>query len=167
MEIRTDNLDGREIAAFLDEHLTEMRAVSPPESKHALDLDGLKAPGITFWSVYHDERLVGCGALKDVDSEWGEIKAMRVRASARGTGVGSYILRHIIGVAEKRGYSALRLETGSMDYFLPARNLYLKFGFTYCEPFGDYEEDPNSVFMELAYGQFGSRLDAVAQLTPP
>lgn len=149
MEIEIDDLNGPEIEQFLKEHIADMQSVSPPESKHALDLDGLKVPEITFWSVYSDKRLIGCGALKELDKNCGEIKSMRVSANARAIGVGSKVLRHIIGVAEYRGYRLLKLETGSMEYFQPARNLYLKFGFRYCKPFGVYKEDPNSVFMEL------------------
>lgn len=149
MEIKIDHLDGLQIKEFLEEHIKDMRSVSPPESTHTLDLEGLKVPEITFWSAYDGDILVGCGALKEIDIRCGEIKSMRVSASARTKGIGSKILNHIINVAKARGYHSLKLETGSMDYFLPARNLYLKHGFNYCNPFGAYKLDPNSVFMEL------------------
>lgn len=149
MDIRTDNLEGEEIALFLTEHMQDMRATSPPESTHALDLEGLKAPGVSFWSVHDEGKLVGCGALKELDPHTGEIKSMRVRESARGKGVGRQMLAHIIKEARQRGYTSLKLETGSMAFFEPARQLYLRHGFVYCEPFGSYRHDPNSVFMAL------------------
>ena len=149
MEIVIDRLDGPEIAAFLQAHLDDMRAVSPPESKHALDLDGLKAPTITFWSAYDEQTLVGCGAIKELGPDGGEIKSMRVHGAARGRGVGSAILRHLITIARGRGYRYLKLETGSMAFFTPAHALYRKHGFVDCEPFGDYRSDPNSLFMAL------------------
>ena len=149
MEIVIDRLDGPEIAAFLQAHLDDMRAVSPPESKHALDLEGLKAPAITFWSAYDDQTLVGCGAIKELTPDGGEIKSMRVHGAARGRGVGSAILQHLITIARGRGYRTLKLETGAMAFFTPAHALYRKHGFVDCEPFGEYKPDPNSLFMEL------------------
>lgn len=149
MDIKLDTLEGDEIAEFLEQHIEDMKAVSPPESKHALDLQGLRAPEIAFWTVYSGGQLVGCGALKEIDPIHGEVKSMRVRASARGYGIGSKLLNHIVEEARSRCYHALKLETGSMPFFEPARNLYLKHGFSYCGPFGLYTEDPNSVFMVL------------------
>ncbi|MAM86210.1 MAG: GNAT family N-acetyltransferase [unclassified Hahellaceae] len=149
MEIQLDNLQGRAIAEFLQQHIEDMKATSPPESKHALDIEGLRAPEISFWTVYSGAELVACGALKEIDPFHGEVKSMRVHASARGTSIGSKLLRHLVEVAKNRRYRALMLETGSMAFFQPARNLYLKHGFAYCGPFGPYEEDPNSVFMVL------------------
>lgn len=149
VDIRLDNLNGEEIAEFLQQHIADMKAVSPPESKHALDIEGLRGSDITFWTVYEDNRLVGCGALKEIDSCQGEVKSMRVRASSRGAGIGSELVNHIVEVARKRRYHTLKLETGSMTFFEPARNLYLKHGFSYCGPFGDYTQDPHSVFMVL------------------
>lgn len=149
MDIAIDNLDGPDIAAFLASHLKEMRATSPPESTHALELEALRVPAITFWSAYDDQTLVGCGAIKELDPFGGEIKSMRVDDAARGRGVGSAILKHLILTARARGYRYLKLETGSMAFFTPAHALYQKHGFTYCEPFGSYQLDPHSVFMEL------------------
>ncbi|TGG91686.1 GNAT family N-acetyltransferase [Natronospirillum operosum] len=149
MEIRIDDLSDPRIAAFLDEHLTDMRATSPPESTHALDLDGLKKPDVTFWTAWVDSDLVGCGALKELTPTHAEIKSMRISSSLRGSGLASKLLTHILQEAEQRGYHKLSLETGSMEFFKPARRLYEKFGFQYCPPFADYREDPNSVFMEL------------------
>ena len=147
MEIRVDDLSGAEIAAFLDEHLRDMRAASPPESTHALDLEGLKKPDITFWTVWDDRQLVGCGAIKELNPKHGEIKSMRTRASHRGKGIGAFVLQHILREAQARGYERLSLETGSMPFFEPARALYRKHGFCDCQPFADYTLDPNSVFM--------------------
>ncbi len=147
MEIKIDDLSGPEIADFLEQHIDDMKAVSPPESKHALDLEALRASDITFWSVWDEGRLIGCGAIKELDNTHGEIKSMRTSASKRGAGVGSFMLSHILSVSKSRGYRKVSLETGSMDYFVAARKLYCNFGFTYCEPFGSYKPDPNSIFM--------------------
>ena len=149
MQIGIDNLEGAEIAGFLQEHIDDMRSVSPPESKHALDLEGLKIPEITFWTVYDKGQLVGCCALKELDAQEGEIKSMRSRASSRGRGIGKFMLSHIVQEAKRRDYRRLCLETGSMDFFIPARRLYQKFGFVECPPFADYSLDPNSVIMHL------------------
>lgn len=150
MKILVDDLTGDAIARFLEEHIRDMRSVSPPESKHALDLDGLRKPNITFWSVWDGETLAGCGALKELDSRHGEVKSMRTASSHRSQGVGAMMLQHIIDEARRRGYHRLSLETGAMPFFAPARRLYARFGFTPCAPFGDYKPDPNSVFMSLA-----------------
>jgi putative acetyltransferase len=147
MKIVIDDLSGREIAEFLEEHLADMKSVSPPESKHALDLEGLRQPDITFWSVWSDGMPIACGALKELSESHGEIKSMRTSAHSRGRGVASCLLSHILNTAYERGYQKISLETGSMAFFEPARKLYEKFGFSVCTPFGDYKEDPNSVFM--------------------
>lgn len=145
--IKVDDLRGSDIAELLNEHLEDMNAVSPPESKHALDLEGLRQPDITFWTVWEGEQLAGCGALRELSARHGEIKAMRTAAGFRRRGVAARLLRHIIEEAQRRGYQWLSLETGSMDFFEPARRLYASFGFEPCAPFADYREDPNSVFM--------------------
>jgi putative acetyltransferase len=147
MEIKVDDLSGSEIAEFLAEHIREMKSVSPPESKHALDLEGLRKPEITFWTVWDDDRLIGCGAMKELDPDLAEIKSMRTTAADRGQGIASTLLQYILNEAKQRGYRYISLETGSMPFFEPARNLYAKYGFEYCEPFSTYREDPNSVFM--------------------
>ena len=147
MEIRLDDLSGSEIADFLEEHIKDMKSISPPESKHALDLAGLRKPEITFWTVWDNNELVGCGALKELDSQHAEVKSMRTSAAARGKGIASLMIQHIIKEAEHRGYHRLSLETGAMPFFEPARRLYAKFGFTACGPFANYREDPNSVFL--------------------
>jgi len=146
-QVRIDDLSGPEVVDLLAEHLRCMAAVSPPESRHALNLDGLRQPTITFWSVWQDRELVGCGALKELDAEHGEIKSMRTAAAHVRKGVGSFVLQYIISEAKCRGYRTLSLETGSMPYFAPAHSLYRKFGFKECAPFADYREDANSLFM--------------------
>ena len=149
MKIRTDDLRGPEVIGLLQAHLEYCRASSPPESVHALDLDGLRARNVTFWSVWDNDQLVGCGALKELDSRHGEVKSMHTRASARGRGVAATMVKHIIGEALARGYRHLSLETGANDAFAPARALYSSFGFALTDPFADYRPDPNSVFMRL------------------
>lgn len=147
MEIRIDDLKGPEVHELLREHLRSMRQHSPPESVHALDIEGLREPGITFWTVWEDEELLGCGALKELDPRHAEIKSMRTSSRHLRKGVAKTLLTHILEEARRRGYNRLSLETGSMEAFEPARRLYADFGFTYCEPFADYVEDPYSVFM--------------------
>lgn len=150
MEITIDDLNGAEIKALLEEHLRCMHEVSPPESVHALDIEGLLQPEVTFWSIWKDSELAGCGALKQLSEDHGEIKSMKTASTFLGQGIASTLLRHFIQVATDRGYNRLSLETGSMDYFFPARKLYEKFGFVVCSPFGEYVDDPNSTFMTLS-----------------
>lgn len=147
MEIKVDDLSGPEIALLIGEHLQSMTLHSPPESIHALDLDKLRQPDITFWSAWQGDSLLGCGAIKELDSQHGEIKSMKTAAVHLRKGVASAILDHLIREAKRRGYSRLSLETGSMEAFEPAKRLYENYGFTYCGPFADYVEDPYSVFM--------------------
>jgi putative acetyltransferase len=148
LQITVDDLSGPEIAAFLTAHVEEMRSVSPPESKHALDLDALRAPDITFWSVKDAGMIVGCGALKRLAVSHAELKSMRTAPAVKRSGIASRLLAHIIVEAAAMGFAQVSLETGSAPFFEPARRLYEKFGFTYCEPFSDYILDPHSVFME-------------------
>jgi putative acetyltransferase len=147
MDIRTDDLRGDAVIELLREHLRCMARVSPPESRHALDLDALRRPEITFWTAWQGSDLAGCAALKELSGEHAEIKSMRTAPAYLRTGVASKMLRHAIAEAKRRGYARLSLETGAMDYFEPARKLYASFGFKKCHPFGDYKEDPNSAFM--------------------
>jgi putative acetyltransferase len=147
--IKKDDLTGENIIALLMDHLANMAKHSPPESRHALDLDGLKQPEITFWSVWDDGKLVGCGALKELDPLHGEIKSMKTSSLHLRKGVAKELLSFILQEARRRGYVRLSLETGSMDAFEPARNLYQSVGFTYCEPFANYKKDPHSFFMTL------------------
>ena len=150
MEIRVDDLRGPEIAALLEEHLADMRRISPPESVHALDLEGLRRPEITFWTVWEGGQLLGCGALKELGRTHGEIKSMRTARAHRRKGVAAAVLAHLVTEARRRGYVRLSLETGSMPEFEPARRMYANFGFEPCGPFADYGPDPNSTFMTLA-----------------
>lgn len=147
MEIREDDLTGKAIADLLREHLENMYEITPPESVHALDLEALRSPDITFWAAWEGNELLGCGALKELDPRSGEIKSMRTANIHRRKGVASKILEHIIQEAKRRGYDCLNLETGSFPEFAPARALYTRYGFEYRGPFADYIDDPNSVFM--------------------
>ncbi|MCR8632091.1 GNAT family N-acetyltransferase [Paenibacillus radicis (ex Xue et al. 2023)] len=149
MIILLDDLSGPEVASLIGEHLQSMTLHSPPESIHALNLEGLKKPDVTFWSAWEEDQLVGCGALKEIDDQHGEVKSMRTSTQHLRKGVAKGILTHIIEEAKRRGYQRLSLETGSMEAFEPARRLYESFGFQYCEPFSDYIEDPYSAFMKL------------------
>ncbi|MDT7542383.1 MAG: putative acetyltransferase [Acidobacteriota bacterium] len=147
LKIKIDDLSGHEIQELLREHLRNMRQISPPESVHALDIEGLRKPEITFWTVWENDELLGCGALRELDSRHAEIKSMRTASRHLRRGVASSLLKHILEEANGRGYSRLSLETGAEDAFEPARRLYANFGFNYCAPFADYVEDPHSVFM--------------------
>ncbi len=149
MEIRIDDLSGGEVAALLREHLACMAQVSPPESRHALDLNQLRQPGITFWTAWTGPQLAGCGALKEIDATHGEVKSMRTAKTHLRQGVATTLLRHIIGEAKRRGYRRLSLETGSMPYFAPARSLYRNAGFRECAAFEGYKPDPNSCFFTM------------------
>ena len=156
VDVRLDDLTGSEVRELLAEHLRSMAHLSPPESVHALDIDALRKPGITFWTVWSDNELLGCGALKELEPGHGEIKSMRTVAAHRQKGVARAMLNHIIAEASRRSYARLSLETGSAPAFEPARRLYASFGFAHCAPFGDYGEDPNSVFMTRTLRAAGS-----------
>jgi len=148
MDIRLDrDLTDHRIIGLLQEHLRDMARHSPPESIHALDLDGLRRPELSFWTVWDGEDLLGCGALKQLDAAHGEIKSMRTANAHRRRGVAAAMLRHLLDQAAARSYRRLSLETGSMAAFEPARRLYASFGFDFCGPFDSYVDDPNSVFM--------------------
>lgn len=147
MNIESDDLTRPAIHALLEEHLQSMHALSPRESVHALDLERLRHPSISFWTIWDDGVLMGCGALRELDATHGEIKSMRTPQALRGRGAGRAMLNHIIAVARARGYARLSLETGTAPAFVPAQHLYESLGFLRCGPFGDYIEDPNSVFM--------------------
>lgn len=141
LKIIESGLSNGKVIALLGEHLDGMASNSPPESIHALDLNALRAKEITFWSAWDGEELLGCGALKELDPEHGEIKSMRTADEHLGKGVATAILRHIMDESRKRSYRRLSLETGSGPAFAPALALYRKFGFEYCSPFGDYRAD--------------------------
>ncbi|MDH6226776.1 MULTISPECIES: GNAT family N-acetyltransferase [Streptomyces] len=151
IQIAADSPLRDDVAALLDEHLQDMYATSPPESVHALDHGTLAGAGIVFVTARAaDGTLLGCGALKELGPDHGELKSMRTTAAARGRGIASAVLEHLTGLAERGGYRRLSLETGVEDYFAAARRLYARHGFTECGPFADYTEDPNSVFMTKA-----------------
>jgi putative acetyltransferase len=149
MRVELDDPSRPDVYALLEEHLRNMKELSPPESVHALDVERLKSPDITFWSVRNGTTLLGCGALKELDPHHGEVKSMRTPQLLRRQGAGRAVLAHLINEARHRGYKRLSLETGSMEAFKPAWRLYETFGFTYCGPFADYKPDPNSIFMTL------------------
>lgn len=150
MHIIVDDLTGPEIRALLEEHFAGMLASSPKDSCHFLDFEGLQGPGVTFWSVWDDADLMGCGALKEIDSRHGEVKSMRTHSAQLRKGAAAAMLEQIIATAKARGYKRLSLETGSGPAFDAAHGLYRRYGFEYCGPFADYKEDPFSQFMTLA-----------------
>lgn len=149
MLIRIDDLRGPEIAALLRTHLDNSALHSPPESAHALDLDALRRPEITFWTAWEGDGLMGCGALKQLDASHGEVKSMHTAERFRRRGVAEALLRTIVAESRQRGYRRLSLETGSMDAYAPARALYARHGFVECGPFAGYALDPHSTFMTL------------------
>ena len=153
IEFRRDDLSGAAIRELLRLHLASALEHSPPESVHALDIDGLRQPGVSFWSCWQEGELLGCCALRELDAAHGEVKSMRTAPWRERQGVGARMLEHLLAEAKARGYRRLSLETGSGEAFAPARRLYERYGFGYCAPFGDYAEDSWSRFMSL-------RLDA-------
>lgn len=152
MEFRLDDLTGAEVRALLEEHLRNMRAISPPESVHALDLAGLRKPDVRFWTLWVAGELLGCGALRELAPDHAEIKSMRTAERHRRKGVAKAMLSHLLAEARARGYARVSLETGSQPAFEPARALYAAFGFEPCGPFGDYVEDPNACFLTRRIG---------------
>ena len=149
MSITEGGLDDPDVLALLRKHLQGMADHSPPESIHALDVEGLKAPGITFWTMRDGSEVLGCIALKQLDERHGEIKSMRTASAHLRKGVGAALLEHLVAEARRRGYERLSLETGSGPGFEAAHALYRKFGFVECGPFADYREDPFSRFMTI------------------
>ncbi len=150
MRIEVDDLSRPEVRALLTEHLTDMHATSPAESVHALDLAGLRGSAMTVWTAWDAEMLLAIAALKQLSSDHGELKSMRTSSVARGRGVASSLLVHVLDDARKRGYGRVSLETGTQDYFAAARRLYERHGFVECPPFGDYVLDPSSTFYTLS-----------------
>jgi putative acetyltransferase len=150
IEITLDDLRGAEVVALLEEHVTQLRDVTPPGSSHALDLDGLRSPDVRFWTATGDDgQLLGCAALKTLTAEHAELKSMRTATARTRQGVATALLRHALAEARAAGFTRVSLETGSFEFFAPARALYARHGFTECEPFGDYRPDPHSTFMTL------------------
>lgn len=150
LRIRPDDLQDPLVHALLREHLAGVALHSPPESIHALDLDGLRAPGMSFWTAWDGEDLLACGALKELDATHGEVKSMRTAAAHLRKGAARAMLDHIVAEARHRGYRRLSLETGTAAAFEPAHRLYASAGFVPCGPFADYVDDPYSCFMTLA-----------------
>lgn len=149
MDIKVDDLTGEKIIALINEHLTGMHGITPAKSVHALPLEKLRKPDITFWSVWEQDELMGCGALKELDAKHGEIKSMRTATQHLRKGVAALIIERVLKEAKQRGYKRISLETGASENFIPAQKLYEKYGFIYCGPFADYKDDSNSVFMTL------------------
>ena len=154
IRIDRDNPGRSDVHQLLSEHLADMFATSPAESVHALDAAALSGPDIMFWSAREDSEVLGCGALKllqpgQTGTKEGEIKSMRTAVHARGRGIGALLLAHILAEARLGGFKRLFLETGSQDFFAPARRLYQRQGFSICGPFAGYVDDPNSVYMTL------------------
>ncbi|WP_246571749.1 GNAT family N-acetyltransferase [Kineosporia corallincola] len=149
MVISVDDLSDPQVVALLEGHVAQMREVSPPESVHALDVQALKGPEITFWAARDGDEVVGCVALKRLDDEHAELKSMRTLPSRLRQGIAGQLLRHAVRQARAAGYGRLSLETGNEDFFEPARTLYARYGFAPAEPFADYTHDPNSAYFTL------------------
>ena len=149
MQIILDDITHPQVLALLQAHLDGMHETSPPEHVHALDVTGLKTPDISFWTAWRSEQILGCGALKELSGNAGEIKSMRTHNAHLRQGVAAKLLEHIIGTAQSRGYKTLSLETGSGDAFEPALALYRKYGFINGPAFGAYEASEFSQFLHL------------------
>jgi putative acetyltransferase len=154
-EIAIDDPRAEDIRQLLEHHLEHSYAIGPPEDVHALDLEGLLDPDVSFFSFRLDGELRGIGALKRLDESHAELKSMHVVEAARGGGIGRAMVEHLIGVARTGGFSRVSLETGSMTEYAAARALYARAGFEQCEPFGDYRPSPNSTFMTLVLSNAG------------
>ena len=150
MHIRRGDLTALDVVAFLEDHVTQLRAMGPPESTHVLDLAGLQAPEVRFYAAYDDAELVGCAAMKDLGDDHAELKSMRTSPSRIREGIAAGLLDHVLTQARTEGFTRLSLETGSFEFFHPAHALYRRHGFVDCEPFGDYRPDPLSTFMTRA-----------------
>jgi putative acetyltransferase len=147
VRIDVDDLTSPATIEFLEDHVAQLRALSPPESTHALDLEGLRAPGVVFWSARDGDVVVGCAALKALDDAHAEVKSMRTNPARQRAGIASQLLEHVITEARRMGVTRLSLETGTDEFFLPARRLYEKFAFEPCPPFADYRPSPHNTFM--------------------
>ena len=143
------NFDNSEVNNLLKKHFIELRSVSPAGSTHVLDINGLKDPSIKFWSLWENNKLVGCGALKFLEINHGEFKSIRVADEFKKKGIGERIINHLIEEAKKLKISKLSIETGAGEFFLPSRELFSKFGFKTCPPFAHYKDDPNSCYYTL------------------
>jgi putative acetyltransferase len=145
MTIKVDDLTGPEIASLLGNYLRDVNALA--EETHALDLEGLRQPGITVWTIWKGDEIAGCGALKELDADHAELKSVYISARFLRKGVATKLIEHIPAAAKTRGYGRVSLETGTEDYFEPARRFYAACGFSICEPFAHYVEDSGSIFM--------------------
>ena len=141
------NFENLEVNELLTKHFTELRAASPKGSAHVLDIPGLKDPSIKFWSLWENEKLLGCGALKFLDKRHGEFKSIRVHDKFRNKGNGIKVMKHLIQEAVKLDIERLSIETGAGKFFEPARKLFKKCNFEACEPFAHYKEDINSIYL--------------------
>ena len=141
------NFDNPKVHELLSKHFVELRAASPEGSAHVLDITGLKVSSIKFWSLWQDENLIGCGALKFLDEGHGELKSIRIHDNFRNKGYGINVINHLINEAKKLKIKKLSIETGAGDFFLPARKLFKKCKFEECQPFAHYKEDVNSVYL--------------------
>lgn len=152
MRIEPDDLTSPATVAFLEAHVAQLRAISPPGTSHALDLDGLRAPGVSFWAAYDDDdgELVGCVALKRLTDNHAELKSMRTAPHRQCEGIGARLVPFVLDRAREAGFGRVSLETGTQDFFAPARRLYARHGFVGCEPFGDYRSNPANTFMTRA-----------------
>ena len=144
-----NNFDHPQVNELLTKHFIELKSVSPEGSAHVLDIPGLKVSSIRFWSLWDGEELLGCGALKLLEKEHGEFKSIRVADKYRKNGMGEKIISHLIDQASQIGIKKISVETGSGDFFAPARKLFQKFGFKTCKPFAHYKKDPNSCYFNL------------------
>ena len=149
MKSLENNFDHPEVNSLLTKHFIELRSVSPEGSTHVLDIPRLKISSIKFWSLWDNDQLLGCGALKFLSETHGEFKSIRVADKYRKKGMGEKIISHLIAEAKKIGIKKLSIETGAGEFFLPARKLFMKFGFKSCNPFAHYKEDPNSCYFDL------------------
>ncbi|PKH08021.1 GNAT family N-acetyltransferase [Moritella sp. Urea-trap-13] len=147
MEIRIDDLTGKEVAQLLQDHHQDMLDHTPAESVHSLDISGLQAPDVTFWSAWIEGELAGCGAIKVIEAGHAELKSMRTSSTHLRQGVAQRLLTHILTAAKDQGITTVSLETGTPDSFIPAQKLYRDFGFNECAPFADYSVDPYSLYM--------------------
>tara|TARA_Y100001970_G_scaffold253830_1_gene328937 strand:+ start:7293 stop:7751 length:459 start_codon:yes stop_codon:yes gene_type:complete len=144
-----NNFDNPQVNELLRTHFIELKSVSPEGSSHVLDIKGLKVPSIKFWSLWEDDELIGCGALKTLSEKHGEFKSIRVADKFRKKKYGKKIISHLIDKSKKIGINKLSVETGAGDFFAPARKLFKNFGFKECKPFAHYKEDPNSCYYNL------------------
>ena len=148
------NFNNLQVDELLKKHFIELRSVSPADSCHVLDIKGLKNSTIKFWSLWENEQLIGCGALKFLEEGHGELKSIRVAESFRKKGYGIKVIQHLILEAKKLNIKKISLETGAGKFFLPARKLFEKCGFKNCEPFDNYKENPDSCYMSIQIGHF-------------